>query len=625
MPLADGKTVHWQAFSEGFRPDPILTVSEWADRFRYLSTRASAEPGRWSTDRTPYLREIQDSLSSMDPTEKVVFMKGAQVGGTECLNNFLAAQIDNFPGPFLFVSPSLDMAKRNSKTRIAPLIEESPRLRDKVRDPKARDSSNSMLAKEYPGGVLVLCGANSASALRSMPARYLALDEVDAYPGDCGGEGDPCALAEARTRTFARRKICWVSTPTFAGRSRIEREYLASDMRVYEIPCVHCGHYQPLVFENLRWNDDNPSDVRYACRECGALFEEHHKNKFLAAGRWTPTNPEGLWRGYHLSSLYSPLGWFSWREAVQQYIPALKNDELMRVFRNTILGLTYAESGEAPEWQQLYNRRETYGIGTIPDPKIAVLTSGIDVQKDRIEMETVGWGPNLENWSIEHIVIPGDTSQEDVWRELSKAIRKTYPSSCGGRSMAARMVCIDSGFRTQEVYAWVRGEQQNRVLAVKGRDAQATILGTPSSVDVTRRGKTWKGGVRVWPVGSSLAKSEIYGWLRRQQPTKIDDGYPRGWCHFPEYDDEYFKQLTAEQLVSRLVRGYQKWQWEKTRDRNEILDLRTYNRAAASALGVDRWDEARWKTEMANSGQPIENGDNAAKPIRRRRGSYLSR
>ena len=197
MALAKGKQVLRDAWIEGFKPDPLLTVSEWSARYRFLSTKASAEPGLWRNERTPYLVDIMNSLSPSSPCEKVVFMKGAQIGGTECLNNFVGACIDNFPGPFLLVNPTQDMAKRNSKTRIAPLIEECPQLRNKVREAKSRDSGNSILQKEFLGGILVLVGANSASGLRSMPAKYLGLDECDAYPGDLEGEGCPCQLAEA--------------------------------------------------------------------------------------------------------------------------------------------------------------------------------------------------------------------------------------------------------------------------------------------------------------------------------------------------------------------------------------------------------------------------------------------
>lgn len=227
-----------RAVLRALRPDPILTVSEWADAHRRLSGKAASEPGPWRTARTPYLKEIMDCLSPASPIRRVVFMKGAQVGGTECGNNWIGFVIHHTPGPMLAVLPTGEMAKRNSKQRIDPLIEESEVLRSRVRPARSRDSGNTILQKEFQGGVLVLTGANSAAGLRSMPVRFLFLDEVDAYPGDVDGEGDPVALAEARTRTFARRKILIVSTPTIRGISRIEREYDLSDQRRYKSKIV---------------------------------------------------------------------------------------------------------------------------------------------------------------------------------------------------------------------------------------------------------------------------------------------------------------------------------------------------------------------------------------------------
>src|SRR6478609_8064235 len=227
--MATAEEIYSQAAAEGALPDPLLTISQWADKYRTLSQRASSEPGRWRNERTPYLREIMDCLSPSSPTERTVFMKGAQIGGTECGNNWIGYVIHQAPGPMMAVQPTVEMAKRNSKQRIDPLIEESEVLRKLVQSPRSRDSGNTVLSKEFPGGVLVMTGANSAVGLRSMAARFLFLDEVDAYPGDVAGEGDPIALAEARARTFGwRRKAFLVSTPTIAGRSRIEREYLAS-------------------------------------------------------------------------------------------------------------------------------------------------------------------------------------------------------------------------------------------------------------------------------------------------------------------------------------------------------------------------------------------------------------
>lgn len=623
MALCDGAAVFKKGFSDGLRPDPVLTVTEWADRHRFLSQRASAEPGRFQSSRTPYLREIMDKLSSNDPTKRVVFMKGAQVGGTEAGNNWIGYSIDASPGPFLSVAPTLEMAKRNSRTRMDPMIEESPRLRDRVRDPKARDSGNSMLQKVYPGGVLVLAGANSASGLRSMPARYLFADELDAWPENLDGEGSALDLAEARTRTFNRRKIFIVSTPTLAGRSAIEREFLAGSMKYFHVPCVHCGTFQRLVWSQLKWTDDDPDTVRYVCEHCGGHLQEHNKPKMLEAGQWVSTNPDGNGsESYHISTLYSPLGWYSWKECVMSYQRARKNDNALKVWTNTILGETWAEQGEAPDWQDLYNRREQYPIGQVPEAG-CVLTMGVDVQQDYLAFEVAAWGPGLESWSIDHGNIPGDTASDEVWQELTKKIASNYPTADGFK-MGIRMVAVDTGYRTQDVYRWVKSQPPTRVLAIKGRDAQAVIVGQPSTAEIGQKGRKIKSGLKVWPIGVSVAKSELYGWLRRKARADADD-LPHGWLHFPQYDEEYFKQLTAETLTQKTVRGYPRYVWEKTRDRNEMLDVRIYARACAQMLGCDRFDAARWKIERQNgltadSGQPL---NPEPKKLERRAGKFL--
>ena len=307
----DGADALLRAWGGGLKPDPLLTVSEWADRYRMLSSRAAAEPGRYRTKRTPYMKDIMDALSPGHPAQRIVFMKAAQVGATEAGNCFLGFIIHQAPGPALAVQPTVELAKRNSRQRIDPLIEESPALRDKVKPARSRDAGNTMLSKEFAGGILIMTGANSAVGLRSTPARYIFLDEVDAYPASADEEGDPVSLAEARSLTFAhRRKVFLASTPTIRGLSRIEREYEASDQRRYFVACPHCGHRQWLKFERLRWEKGKPETAAYACEGCDAAIAEHHKTAMLEAGEWRPTatsaDPSTI--GFHLSALYSPVG-----------------------------------------------------------------------------------------------------------------------------------------------------------------------------------------------------------------------------------------------------------------------------------------------------------------------------
>ena len=598
--------IYGAAAAAGARPDPLLTISQWADRYRWLSQRASAEHGRWRTERTPYLREIMDCLSPMSLIERTVFMKGAQIGGTECGNNWMGYIIHQAPGPMMAVQPTVEMAKRNSKQRIDPLIEESEVLRKLVRDPRSRDSGNTVLSKDFPGGVLVMTGANSAVGLRSMAARYLFLDEVDAYPGDVEGEGDPITLAMARTRTFARRKVFLVSTPKITGMSRIESAYEESDQRKYWVPCPTCREFQILKFAQLRWPKGDPQSAVYVCEHCGQEIRNHQKHSMLARGEWRAgAKGDGRTAGFHISSLYSPVGWFSWGDAAKQFEQAQKNPALLQVFVNTVLGETWTLLGEAPEWQKLYDRRESYKIGTVP-PGGLFLTAGADVQKDRIEVEITAWGRGKESWSVDYRVFEGDTSRAAVWEKLTGLLNESFTTE-SGLELPIMQLAVDSGFATIEVYQWAR-RQGGRVLVIKGDSRTPSLIGSASPVEVGPMGAKLKRGVRVWPVNSGMAKEELYRWLRQDRPTDEDVAkgipFPSGYCHFPRYSEEYFKQITAEQLVTKIVKGYRRHEWQKMRERNEALDCRVYARAAAGRVGIDRFQEKHWGDLERRVGAP---------------------
>lgn len=589
--MADAFAIYNEGFNAGLKPDPLMNISEWADKYRILSQKASAEPGKWRTSRTPYLKEIMDCLSPYSGIEKVVFMKGAQIGGTEVGNNFLGYIVHLSPGPVMLVMPTVDGAKRTSKTRIDPMFEAISELKGVISDRRSKDASNTTLMKEFQGGVLVLTGANSAIGLRSMPVRYIFLDEIDAYKGDVEGEGDPVNLAIKRTSTFNRRKIFMVSTPTIQGVSRIEYEYEQSDQRHYMVPCPYCNKRQSLKWKQIHFENDDPATATYVCEHCGAIIEEHLKTWMLENGIWEKSNPKSNVAGFHLSSLYSPVGWFSWADAVKQFLDAKNKDNLLKVWVNTVLGETWLEKGEAPEWQILFDKREDYQQEIVPSGGL-FLTAGADVQKDRIECEVVAWGRNKESWSVGYFIINGDTAREEVWNELSEFSKRYFEHSSGVMLPISRFA-IDSGFATQQVYNWVRKQPINFAMAIKGTDSGVTPLGLPTRVDLNINGKRLRRGAKVWSVGTSILKSELYQFLRLTQNE--DESYPAGYCHFPKYDSEYFKQLTAEQLVTKMVRGYQKREWQKTRERNEALDCRVYARAASISFGIEQFTETKWR------------------------------
>jgi phage terminase large subunit GpA-like protein len=397
----------------------------------------------------------------------------------------------------------------------------------------------------------------------------------------------------ARTRTFARRKVFMCSTPKVTGMSRIEAAFEESDQRFYWVPCPACREFQTLKFAQLRWPKGKPEKAVYVCEHCGQEIQNHQKQGMLAAGEWRPAGVgDGKTAGFHVSSLYSPVGWFSWADAAKQFDQAQKNPALLQVFINTVLGETWALRGDAPDWQRVYDRREDYRIGTVPKGGL-FLTAGIDIQKDRIEAEVVAWGRGKESWSVDYQVLEGQTAEAAVWEKLTALLETHYPTESGATLSLSRFA-IDSGYATPEVYAWTRKHGGARAVVIKGDARAAAPVSAPSPIEVGPYGKRIRFGVKVWPVNGGMIKEELYRWLRLDRPTEEGDAYPPGYCHFPKYGAEYFKQLTAEQLVTRVVKGYRRPEWQKTRERNEALDCRVYARAAAAVCGIDRFTDSSW-------------------------------
>jgi phage terminase large subunit GpA-like protein len=589
-----------QAFKDGLKPTPLLTCSEWSDANRFLSSESSSSPGRWRTERTPYLRKILDCLSPTSTYKEVIAQKASQQGFSEAGLNALGTYMDISPCPIMYIMPTVNMAKGFSKSRLQPMIDMCPNLNAKVKPSRERDANNTVLEKSFAGGIVILTGANSAAELSSRPIRVLIMDEVDRYPINVDNEGSPMELAKKRTITFSNKKIFILSTPTITGQSAIETEIEKTDKQKYfvNLPCCEGGG-QALEFEGLKWEAGKPHTVKYECAHCGALIDERHKAKFLlekgfgGTAEWLATEPELSRKdviGFIINGLYSPLGWLSWKQIVEEY-EIVKDDPVkLRTFVNTVLGLSFAEKTDTPPWENLYNRREKYDVGSVAED-VVFITMGADVQRDRIEAEVVGWCEGKRSYSIEYLVFNGDTSNKKVWDEFAQHIDKHYEKE-DGTILPIRLTAIDTGYNTTEVYTFCRRFDPSRVIPVKGQDKQVTTVRTPTSVDVKQKDGRKVGTIKLWHVGVSVVKSELYGWMRQE---KIETEIPNGYMHFPEYNAEYFKGMTAERLTLKVVRGYKQYVWEKHYDRNEPLDCRVYARAAAAVLGMDRLSKDSWQ------------------------------
>lgn len=516
-----------------------------------------------------------ECLSPSSPVREIVFMKCAQIGGTEVGKNWIGFMVARAPAAMLIVEPTVDVASKLSKQKIQPMFDNVPALKGTVKEARSRDSGNTILAKEYLGGMMVLTGANSGVGLRFMSAQYIFFDECDAYPYDVDGEGAPIDLATKRALTYARHKIYKCSTPLLKQTSVIEPAYEASDQRRYYVPCPECGAIQHLVWANLTWPKDQPHLATYRCEACRCSIPEHKKTAMLANGKWIAKYPERLTAGFHLNALYAPYGWVnSWAYLATEWTRIIHKRDLrqQQTFTNTNLAETWEETGEKLDQTGLYSRREAYPA---PCPEgVIVLTGAVDVQDNRLEVECVGWGVDEESWSIDYQRFSGSPGQPEVWAQLDTWRQQVWQHENGLPMKMIQLAVDTGGHHAKEAYAWIKARERQRVSAIKGSNQPGhPIVGRPTKSNL--------GNVSLYAVGTDTGKDTVFSRL------KLDEFGP-GYCHFPAadtYDEEYFAQLTSEEKRSKYDKGVlQGTYYKKIRARNEALDLKVYNLAALAIL-----------------------------------------
>ena len=546
-----------------------------------------------------------DAIS--DPLNRdVVVMAGAQVGKTEIVLNVVGYHIAHDPSPILVVQPTLEMAQSFSKDRLSPMLRDTPQLRGKVKDPRSRDANNTTTHKVFPGGHISLVGSNSASGLASRPIRVVLCDEVDRYPASAGSEGDPIQLARKRSATFWNRKIVMVSTPTNKGASRIESAFEETDKRKFFVPCEDCGHEQTLKWSGVRWEKDKPETAVYVCDECGSCWTDAARNRAVRKGKWKATEEFTGIAGFHINGIYSP--WTPLSDAVRDFLSAKKMPETLRVWTNVYLAESWEDQGEIVDDFDVAQRAEDFGPRV--DQGVVVVTAGIDVQNDRLEVEIVGWGRSEESWSLAYDTLYGDPSTPQLWQDLDAHLATKFETE-DDRTLQIRAACIDSGGHyTKAVYDFVRPREGRRIFAIKGMAGESRPI-------VSRPTRNNIGKIRLFTLGVDNIKSLIFSRLGIQLKGP-------GYCHFPnDRPDEYFKQLAAsEKIVTKFHKGFPRREFIKTRTRNEALDCRVYATGALAILNLNLdtlADRAAKQVQQRNE-PPKE------QPLRRRprRGDFVN-
>ena len=506
----------FQKIAKIIAPPPVLKISEWADRYRRLSPEASAEPGQWNTGRAPYQKEIMNAVNDNECGE-VIIMSSAQVGKTEIILNILGYFIDYDPAPIMVVQPTLEMAQTFSKDRLAPMIRDTPVLKSKVREARSKISENTILHKKFPGGHITIVGANSAAGLASRPIRILLCDEVDRYPTSAGAEGSPVELAEKRTNTFWNRKKIKVSTPTIKNVSKIESEYEKSSMEEWCLPCPCCGEYQP-----LKWRQIKFEDITMECKYCGERFTEVEWKS--GEGKYIAGNNNKKVRGFHLNELASP--WKHWDEIINDFKKAKDNSKKMgsqeplQVWINTALGETWEERGESVNENSILRRREDFDSEL---PKgVLILTAGVDVQKDRFEIEVVGWGRGYESWGIKYEKLFCDMTKQSAWDTLEEYLQKEYYFADGTGLLAACTFIDTGGLYTTDTYKFLKNmnRKQRNIFGIKGMGGMGLPLLYKSSVNNSEK-------VKIFILGVDSGKEMIMSRLGIKEPSS-------GYCHFPK-------------------------------------------------------------------------------------------
>ena len=563
-------------FGKSLKPQKMLDISEWADRYRVLSTEGSPEPGKWRTARTPYMKEIFKCVTNTE-TVTITIMSSSQVGKTELLLNIIGRFMHLDPCPILLIFPTSTFGKAFSHERLTPTIRDTEVLRNLV----MVDNNDTVLRKKFPGGYVSIVGAQSPTELSGRPVRIVLMDEVDRFPASAGTEGSPIELADRRTQNFQNKKSIRVSTPTLEGTSLIHEEYKLSSQEEWSLKCPECGEYQVLHWENIKWEKENRKIIKLLCSHCGVLNIEKRWGDNKKDGKWIAKYPEiKNHRGFAMNALASP--WVTWEEVVEEFYSSKDEPTKLQTFYNTVLGIPWTINvSDIKDFMKIYNSRIDYGGELHED--IIYLTAGVDVQANRLELEIVGWGKGQRSYGVLYTAVQGNPAEQETWNKLEKILKREFYYKNKKNKLKVAITLIDSGHATNEVYKFVHGKEQENIFAIKG-------IGGEGKNPINGFNTIAKEGclpINLLSLGVNALKDTTY--------FRLDIVEGPGQCFFPienGYNStDYFKGLTAEVKQLQTTNKGKKYAWEiiKGRKRNEPLDIRNY--ATAGMLFIENTEQ----------------------------------
>jgi phage terminase large subunit GpA-like protein len=578
--------------ARAFKPRQHISVSDWSDLHVVLSSKSSSEAGAFRTSRNELLREPMNCFSTRSKVQDVVMMFPVQLGKTQTCTNILAYLMVESPSPVGVYLPSSSTTDAWIDQKFTPMLENCAILQASMLESATKNTSNRRNFKECLGGILFIENASNPVSAKSKSIKILIVDEVDEFANQYTSGDDPIEMLIERTTTFHAAKRLFVSTPTVKGVSRIEFLYNKSTMERFHIACPHCGHEQHLIFEGLTYSKLNPENVVYQCSECAGYIEEHQKTALFSKGRWIAEFPDRKMRGFHASGLYYPIALgLSWAQIVTRYESAKENGGAeLKTFWNSILALPYEDPSMAKlRLAGLEDRAESYPLRTAPRG-VGVITCGVDIQENRVAVQIVGWGAKLTAYVLDYVELYGNPSDGEVWDALTELLN-TPIERADGKLLPIQSTAIDSGYKTGDVYNFVRQKRIKRPFAIKGASTiNAEILSKGRAVDVNFRGASDKFGVMVFTVGVHLIKDELFMRISNDTDRQPDERL----MHFSdELPREYFGGVLSE------TKSHKTGRYEKIKGsaRNEPLDTLVYAYAATrhAELRLHRYSKSRWE------------------------------